>query len=104
MSKETKANATEPVGALLVRGVRPLLVLTGKSAKGKNRLREAAAAMPGWDGSWRVQNEMERVTFAPGVRGPWLFVAPRGADSVNREKHSRWVHEYADEHFDVAAA
>lgn len=86
------------------RHVRPLLVLTGKSAKGKNRLREAAADMPGWDGSWRVQNEQERVTFAPGVRGPWLFVAPRGADSVNREKHSRWVHEYADEHFNVTAA
>ena len=86
------------------RHVRPLLVLTGKSAKGKNRLREAAAAMPGWDGSWRVQNEQERVTFAPGLRGPWLFVAPRGADSVNRERHSRWVHATADEHFDVAAA
>lgn len=86
------------------RMVRPLLVLAGRSAKGKNRLREAAAAMPGWDGSWRVQNEMERVTFAPGVRGPWLFVAPRGADSVNREKHSRWVHAEADADFSVSAA
>jgi len=84
--------------------VRLLVVLMGKSTKGKNRLREAAAAMPGWDGSWRVQNEQERVTFAPGVRGPWLFVAPRGADSVNRERFSRWVHEYADEHFNVTAA
>ena len=79
-------------------------MLTGKSAKGKNRLREATVAMPGWDGSWCVHNEQERVTFAPGVRGQWLFVAPRGADSVNRERFSRWVHEYADEHFDVAAA
>lgn len=100
----TKVERPDAVAGQVERPVRPLLVLTGKSAKGKNRLREAAAAMPGWDGSWRVQNEQERVTFAPGVRGPWLFVAPRGADSVNREKHSRWVHEYADDHFDVTAA
>lgn len=86
------------------RHVRPLLVLAGKTAKGKNRLREAHAAMPGWDGSWRVQNKQERVTFAPSVRGPWLFVAPRGADSANREKHSRWVHEFVDADFTVSAA
>lgn len=87
-----------------VTAVGTLLVLTGKNVKGKNRLREAHAAMPGWDGSWRVQNELEQVTFAPSVRGPWLFVAPRCADSVIRERYSRWVHANADDHFDVAAA
>lgn len=103
MSEETTVGRGAVAGPV-ERPVRPLVTLTAKSGKGKSRLREVAAAVPGWDGSWRVQNEQERVTFAPGVRGPWLFVAPRGVDSVSRERFSRWVHEYADEHFDVTAA
>jgi hypothetical protein len=103
MTDRRAVESHSAVAGQVERSVRPLLVLTGKSAKGRNRLREAAAAMPSWDGSWGVEYEVERVPFAPGVPGPWLFVSPHGADSVDRERFSRWVHEYADENFDVAA-
>jgi len=60
--------------------------------------------MPAWGGQWCVQNELDSVTFAPGVRGPWLFVAPVGVGAPHKEKHSRWVHATADADFGVAAA
>jgi hypothetical protein len=62
--------ATKPVGSPVERGVRPLLRLTARTRKAENRLREACANMPAWDGRWVVQQEQTRVTFAPGTNGP----------------------------------
>lgn len=76
-----------------------IIVLTGKTAKGKNRLREVVANIPCWDGLWIVQNELEHVAFANGMRGPWLFIVPRCADSINTDRHSRWIHATEDENF-----
>jgi hypothetical protein len=86
------------------RVVRPLLRLTARTRKADNRLREACANMPAWDGRWVVQQEQARVTFAPGTSGPWLFVAPVGVDSRSKDRHSRWVHEFVDADFIVSAS
>lgn len=66
--------------------------LTGKSQKGKNRVREHGSV-------WHVLAETDRVLFSPGKPGPWLFVAPNGKGQ--QDKSSRWVHLNADPDFSI---
>jgi hypothetical protein len=66
--------------------------LKGLSQKGKNRVREHGDR-------WSVLAETDRVLFAPGKNGPWLFVSPvgRGQD----DPASRWIRASDDADFQV---
>jgi len=77
-----------------------LVLLKAKTAHGKNRLHEAAIAMPEWPGEWEVLEERELVPAFTG-RGPFLFVAPVAAEPRSRDRFSRWVAAHNDKHFDV---
>lgn len=66
--------------------------LTGKTQKGKNRVREHG-------NEWTVLAETSTVLFSPSKQGPWLFVAPIGQGQ--NDKASRWVHANNDENFVV---
>ena len=66
--------------------------LKGVTAKGKNRVREHGDR-------WTVLAETDRVLFAPGKPGPWLFVAPPGKGQ--NDKASRWIRASEDENFTV---
>lgn len=48
---------------------------------------------------WTVLAETNRVLFAPGKEGPWLFVAPVGKGQD--DKASRWVRVDGDPDFSV---
>lgn len=67
------------------------LKLTGKTMKGKNRVREHGQL-------WVVHAETQIVLFNPEP-GPWLFVAPVGKDF--QDKSSRWIHAVDDKDFIV---
>lgn len=64
--------------------------MQGISQKGKNRIRENG-------NDWVVLAETDRVLFAPGEEGPWLFVAPVGKGQD--DKASRWVKVSGDVDF-----
>ncbi len=66
--------------------------LKGISQKGKNRVREHGDR-------WSVLAETDRVLFAPGAVGPWLFVAPPGKGQ--NDKASRWIRANGDTDFAV---
>lgn len=66
--------------------------LKGKSQKGKNRVRENGEM-------WFVFAETDRVLFAKGSPGPWLFVAPVGESQDH--KASRWLHGATDSDFEL---
>ncbi len=66
--------------------------LKGISQKGKNRVRECGEF-------WTVFASTDRVLFAPGNVGPWLFVSPKGQDQ--NHKSSRWVHGLSDNDFEI---
>lgn len=68
------------------------IILKGLSQKGKNRVREHGDR-------WVVLAETNRVLFAPGKEGPWLFVAPQGKGQD--DKASRWVRVDGDADFSV---
>lgn len=68
--------------------------LVGITQKGKNRIRENGDR-------WVVLAETDRVLFAPGQVGPWLFVAPPGKGQD--DKVSRWVRSNDDADFNVVA-
>ncbi len=93
----------DAVGSQVDQVVRPL-ALTARTQKAKSRLRELALVAPSWDGTWRERDRLPAVSFAPGKKGPWLYVAPFGVDGRTADMHARWVHESLDEHFGVAAA
>ena len=63
--------------------------LTGKTQKGKNRVREHGQF-------WTVLRECDRVIFSTDP-GPWGFIAPEGKDRA--DKGSRWVNLRADKDF-----
>lgn len=64
--------------------------LKGITQKGKNRVREQGD-------EWVVLAETERVLFAPGKQGPWLFIAPHGKGQD--DKASRWIKANDDDDF-----
>jgi len=71
--------------------------LTGKTLKGKNRVRELGDV-------WVcVKGPCEVVAFASGVKGPWLLLEPaehhKGAEG--KLIASRWVNEREDANFVV---
>lgn len=66
--------------------------LKGLSQKGKNRVRENGDR-------WTVLAETNRVLFAPGKEGPWLFITPMG--STQDDKASRWVRADGDTDFNI---
>ena len=66
--------------------------LKGLSHKGKNRIRENGDR-------WTVLAETERVLFAPGIKGPWLFITPVG--SSQDDKAARWIKATNDPDFNI---
>jgi len=72
--------------------------LTGKTQKGKNRVREHG-------NEWVVLAETQTILFSPSKQGPWLFVAPQRSTYPQNQGHddkaSRWVHLNNDENFVV---
>lgn len=65
--------------------------LTGKTMKGKNRVREHGPL-------WVVHVITEKVLFN-SEPGPWMFISPVGTEF--QDKSSRWVHETNDTDFIV---
>jgi hypothetical protein len=68
--------------------------LKGISQKGKNRIRDHGDR-------WVALAETDTVLFAPGQKGPWLFVAPEGKGQ--NDKASRWIRASGDTDFHVIA-
>lgn len=66
--------------------------LKGLSNKGKNRIRAHGER-------WTVLAETDRVLFAPGQTGPWIFIAPHGFGQ--NDKASRWIRATGDLDFVV---
>ena len=66
--------------------------LKGITQKGKNRVREHG-------NEWTVLAETDTILFAPGVFGPWLFIAPEGEGHMH--KASRWIKVSLDADFEV---
>lgn len=62
--------------------------LTGKSLKGKNRVRENGE-------TWELVEKRQKVLFST-EDGPWLLLS-----SIANPSHSRWVHEHHDTDFVV---
>lgn len=69
------------------------IVLRGVTLKGKNRVREQGDR-------WTVFGETDRVLFAPGKPGPWLYVVPAGMP--HDHKAGRWIHKTNDADFHVS--
>ena len=69
-----------------------IIQLKGISNKGKNRVRDHGDR-------WTVLAETETVLFAPGQKGPWLFIAPVGQGQ--NDKASRWIKVTGDLDFVV---
>ena len=75
--------------------------LTPRTTKAKNRIREAAAVLDGWDKkTWTVQTRKHQVSFSD-VPGPWIHIFPQSAMGWNQERFSRWVNLRGDDHFTV---
>ncbi len=77
-----------------------IVLLEARTRHGENRLREAALRMPAWSGRWEVVEERELIPADP-QRGPFLFLAPEGVSSRDRDWLSRWVNLHNDKHFHV---
>lgn len=65
-----------------------LTKLTGKSLKGKNRVRERGEI-------WEVLRVTDKVLFS-AEPGPWLLL-----QSTDAKKSLQWVHSTADQDFDL---
>jgi hypothetical protein len=69
------------------------MTLTGKTQKGKNRVRELGS-------EWILVRTEDRVLFNP-ERGPWWLIEPTcHANPVDKQ---RWVHSKHDVNFIVEA-
>lgn len=66
--------------------------LSGKTLKGKNRIKEHGEF-------WHVLAVTDHVLFSPNNQGPWLFVAPLG--KTQDDKASRWIHGENDINFNL---
>ena len=66
-----------------------MLILKGKTQKGKNRVRELGEA-------WRVLETTDSVVFSP-QSGPWAMIVPINGD----QDKARWVHLSNDADFEV---
>lgn len=67
--------------------------LKGKSAKGKNRVREHGEL-------WSVFAETDRVLFSTESAN-WLFISPVGKDQ--NHKASRWIKSLDDPDFEIGS-
>lgn len=67
--------------------------LAGKTAKAKNRLREAGTKL------WEIVDTSEEVAFS-SKPGPWHYIRPVTSGEDKRD-HSRWVNEQDDSDFIV---
>jgi hypothetical protein len=77
--------------------------LTAKTHKAKNRLIEAAKALPEtWDFTWLVADERNTIQAKEGL-GPWLLLVPAGVPIERGHDFSRWVHKTSDRDFEVHA-
>jgi len=64
--------------------------LTGKTLKGKNRVREFGS-------EWNLIDTKDKVSFTQEP-GPWLLLKP-AKDKQGRNDGSRWVHATHDQDF-----
>lgn len=78
--------------------------VSGKSLKGKNRVREAKASLgDAWDGStWVVLEARGAVSFS-SRRGMWLHICPIAVPPEDRlaSDFSRWALRDDDDNFNV---
>jgi hypothetical protein len=65
--------------------------LSGKTMKGKNRVKEQG-------NEWTVLAETDRVIFSP-LTGGWLFITPLG--KTQDDKASRWIRSVTDFDFEI---
>ena len=76
------------------------VTLTPKTQRGKNKIREAKAALPEWDGeTWHVIERRAGILFAPHAHGLWQLAVPNVAKDLVRERLSRWIHTTDDADF-----
>lgn len=66
-----------------------MLILKGKSLKGKNRVRELGPI-------WKIVEIRDNVAFST-EHGPWALIVPANGD---KEK-SRWVNMKNDKDFEI---
>lgn len=66
------------------------LILTGKTQKGKNRIRELGTL-------WQIVRTADTVLFDTR-KGPWALVKP-----IGQPDKSRWIHWTDDKDFVVAS-
>lgn len=70
--------------------VNDTLTMSGRTLKGKNRIRENGSC-------WVVLKVTDKVLFDERA-GPWLSVAPCKTPTT---AHSRWVHGTNDDNFTI---
>lgn len=69
------------------------IALSGKSLKGKNRVREFGTV-------WRVAQVFEGYPlFSPNECGPWLLVEAMRENTNERLMSTRWIHGMHDKDF-----
>ena len=79
-----------------------LFRLKAKTHKARNRLIEAAKAMPEWLFTWLAADERDTIQAKDGP-GPWLLLVPAGVPIERGHDFSRWVHKTSDKDFEVHA-
>ena len=76
------------------------VTLEPKTRHGKNRLAEIRFVDPYWHGRWQIVSVAERVSFAPGKRGPWYLLVPLCSEGPFNYMQ-RWVHASDDTNFNL---
>ena len=75
------------------------LTLKPKTARAKNKIREAFSHSPVWDLlTWDVLQTRLRLPMT-AQEGPWYLVTPTAARGTQRDDLSRWVHTSEDQDF-----
>jgi len=69
-----------------------MLILTGKSQKGKNRVRELGPI-------WKIVEIRDNVAFST-ENGPWALIVPANGD----KDKSRWVNMKNDKDFEITVS
>lgn len=81
-----------------------LLTLKAKTLTATTKLTELQTKIkkrkPNWQDIWTLGQSHEKVSFSE-LEGPWLFIYPKGADIVDIQNFSKWVHKTRDKDFEV---
>lgn len=71
------------------------LILSGKTRKGKTRIKE-------YGSRWRILLIQDKVAFS-FQSGPWLLLEPMIEDVAAKNNGSRWIHQEHDMDFAIAS-